>query len=338
MGGVYKKSNPTASREEVMHKKAKVPDKEAGGAKLRLDRRQFLGAAAAIGGSALLPGKANAYENFTGWPDRYGMLTDLTLCVGCRSCEKACNEANNLPSPDRPFDDASVFNEERRPTEKAYTVVNRYENPDGKGNPIYRKIQCNHCNEPGCASACPVHAYEKTPEGPVSYDQDLCFGCRYCMVACPFHVPAYDYHSALEPRVVKCTMCRPRILEGRIPACAEACPTGAVTFGKRKDLIKLARKRIETTPGKYIDHIYGEKEAGGTGWLYISGVPFEHLGFPTNLPDKPMIEMAKGFLSSVPVVFTVWPALFGMCYAALRHRDSLEEEKRASKDKEEVEK
>jgi formate dehydrogenase iron-sulfur subunit len=330
--------------EEFMYKKPKIPDKEggrgaeAGGSKLRLNRRQFLGAAAAIGGSALVPSEAHAYKNFTGWPDRYGMLTDTTLCVGCRSCEKACNEANKLPAADVPFDDASVFEQERRPTAKAYTVVNRYENPEETGKPVYRKIQCNHCNEPACASACPIHAYTKTPEGPVSYNEDLCFGCRYCMVACPFHVPAYDYDSALEPKVVKCTMCHPRIMEGRIPACAEACPTGAITFGKRDDLIKLARRKIQDQPGRYIDHIYGEKEAGGTSWLYISGVPFEHLGFPTNLPDKPPIALVKGFLSAVPLVFTVWPALFGMCYAALRHRDKLTEEERASKANEEVEK
>lgn len=177
------------------------------------------------------------------------------------------------------------------------------------------------------ASACPIHAYTKTPEGAVLYDPEKCFGCRYCMIACPFYVPAYDYESALEPKIVKCVMCHDRIKTGGIPACADACPVGAITFGKRSELINVARKKIMDNPDRYINHIYGEQEAGGTSWLYISGVPFEHYGFPTNLPKKPLIEETKGFLGAVPVVFTVWPALFGMAYAALRHREDMEKQK-----------
>lgn len=297
---------------------------------LKLSRRGFLGSIAALGSAALLGSykDASAFKGFSGRPDWYGCLTDLTVCVGCRSCEKACNESNKLPMPDLSFDDGSVFKKKRRPTEKAYTVVNQYKNPKDESKPIYRKVQCNHCNEPACASACPIHAYTKTPEGAVVYDPDKCFGCRYCMIACPFYIPAYEYNSALEPKIVKCTMCYDtRLKNGNIPACAEACPTGAITFGKRRDLIKLARKRITEKPDRYIDHIFGEHEVGGTGWLYISGVPFEQLDFPVNLPKNPLIEETKGFLGAVPVVFTVWPALFGMIHAALRHREDLDKKK-----------
>jgi Fe-S-cluster-containing dehydrogenase component len=248
------------------------------------------------------------------------VLYDLTLCVGCRTCEKACNEENKLAPPAVPFDDPSVFNETRRPMVESYTVVNRYPNPKDPDKPLYRKIQCNHCNEPACATACPIHAYTKTPEGPVTYDVNLCFGCRYCMVACPYYIPAYDYNSALEPRISKCTMCHHRVKEGRPTACSEACPTGALTFGKRADLIKLGRERIMKNPDKYVDHIFGEHEGGGTSWLYLSGVPFEHYGFPTNMQSAPMLENTKGFLASVPLVFTIWPALFGMLYSANQHR------------------
>lgn len=330
-----------------MHEDFKSPEKEEQGqsenktdksSNLKLSRRGFLGSIAAVGGIALVGGykDASASKDFSGWPDRFGCLTDLTACVGCRSCEKACNESNKLPAPDISFEDSSVFNEKRRPTEKAYTVVNRYKNPKDEGKPIYRKVQCNHCNEPACASACPIHAYTKTPEGAVVYDPDKCFGCRYCMIACPFYVPAYDYNSAFEPRIVKCTMCYDtRLKNGKMPACAEACPAGAITFGKRSDLIKLARKKIIEKPDRYIDHIYGEHEAGGTGWLYISGVPFEQLDFPTNLPKRPLIEETKGFLGAVPVVFTVWPALFGMVYAALRHRENIDKEDKHQNEKKE---
>lgn len=301
------------------------PGPEGSACTAGIDRRRFLGSLAAIGGCAVLasPGQALASKEFAGWPNSFGMLTDLTACVGCRSCEQACNEANNLPKPDAPFDEGAVFKEIRRPTASAYTVVNRYENPSDKDKPVYRKVQCNHCLEPACATACPAHAYSKTPEGAVLYNEDLCFGCRYCMVACPFYVPAYDYESALKPRVVKCVLCQGRLKSGGVPACAEACPAGALTFGKRSDLLKLARGRIVKNPEKYIDHIYGEHEVGGTSWLYISGVPFDQVGFPVDLPNNPLIEQTKGFLASVPVVFTVWPALFAMCYAAVKHRDKL---------------
>lgn len=290
----------------------------------QLTRRTFLKLTGAMSASLILkPENTSAYKEFSGWPDSFGCLTDLSECVGCRSCERACNEANALPPPSIPFDDGSVFMQKRRPDARAYTVVNRFEDPRNKNRFIFRKIQCNHCNEPACASACPIHAYEKTPEGAVLYDPSKCFGCRYCMIACPFYVPAYDYESALEPKIVKCIMCYPRIKAGKLPACVEACPAGAITFGKRKDLIELAREKIMRNPGRYVNHIYGEHEVGGTSWIYISPVPFEYLGFPTNIPNKPLIEEVKGFLGAVPVVFTVWPALFGMVYAAVKHRDEL---------------
>ena len=291
-----------------------------------MSRRSFL-ALGALGGCAAACSTATgaaAQQSFKGWPDSFGMLTDLTRCVGCRSCERACNEENNLPKPDKPFDDGSVFEHERRPDNKAYTVVNRY---DSGGSPVYRKIQCNHCLEPACATACPVHAYTKTPEGAVIYDKDVCFGCRYCMIACPFYVPAYDYDSALEPKIMKCVMCHDRLREGRAPACAEACPMGAVTFGRRDAILKLARKRIEEKPDGYIQHIYGEHEAGGTSWLYISGVPFEDLGFPQGVPEKPMIELTRNYLDSVPMVFTAWPAIFGLVYGAMRRKNNESDQK-----------
>lgn len=295
-------------------------DKSRGESKGGISRRGFLtlGAMGGCAAACTASSKASAYSEFSGWPGSFGMLTDFTKCVGCRSCEKACNKQNNLPEPEKPFDDASVFEETRKPEAWAYTVVNRYENKANPDRPIYRKIQCNHCLEPACATACPIHAYTKTPEGAVIYDKDLCFGCRYCVIACPFYMPAYDYESALEPQIQKCILCYPRLREGKAPACAEACPMGAVTFGKRDALLKLARKRIKENPDKYVDHIYGEKEAGGTSWLYLSGVPFEEIGFPQGVPKKPMIELTRGFLDSVPMIFVTWPAIFGLVYSAVR--------------------
>ena len=151
-----------------------------------------------------------------------------------------------------------------------------------------------HCNEPACASACLVGALTKTPEGPVTYNKDVCIGCRYCMIACPFNVPAYEYHDAFAPQVQKCNMCQERFLKTKKPpACLSICPQEVMTFGKRKDLIDIGRERITNHPGKYQDHIYGINEAGGTSWLYLSSIPFADLGFPTDLGTKAYPEYTR---------------------------------------------
>jgi hypothetical protein len=145
------------------------------------------------------------------------------------------------------------------------------------------------------------------------------------MTACPFNIPAFEYHNAASPAIKKCTMCHHRIVKGMVPACAEACPVQGITFGKRSKLIKQARERIRSDGG-YIDHIYGEYEVGGTDWLYISRVPFEELGFDMNLGTTPYPEFTKGFLSAVPVVLVTWPALLvGISVLAKRGRETGED-------------
>jgi Fe-S-cluster-containing dehydrogenase component len=269
----------------------------------------------AAGVAVAVPGVGRAaHKEFTGYPDSGGVLHDTTLCIGCRRCEKACAEVNDLPAPEKPFDDMSVFEQKRRTDDKSYTVVNRYEIEGYSDSPVFRKFQCNHCQEPACMSACFVSAYSKTPEGAVAYDASVCVGCRYCMVACPFGVPTYEYHEVLEPKVMKCTMCRPRLLEGKLPGCVEACPQEALVYGKRDDLIAVARERIRRHPTRYVDHIYGEHEMGGTNWLYISGVPFEKLGFRTDLGSEPAPDLTAGALAVVPIVIGLWPALLGGIY------------------------
>ncbi|GAM08879.1 hypothetical protein OR1_01153 [Geobacter sp. OR-1] len=288
-----------------------------------MKRRDFLkgclmcSAAAAVGTGS----KAQAAGSFEGYPDAMGVLVDLTRCVGCRSCEAACNKEQRLPEPDVPFDDTSVFEEKRRPTERAYTVVNKYET--GQGEPVYRKIQCNHCNEPACLTSCFVNAYTKTKEGAVIYNPKICVGCRNCMIACPFNVPGYSYSSAFNPVVKKCIFCHDtRLKNGRPPACVEACPQEVLTFGKRADLIKLGHERIRETPTRYYDKIYGEKEVGGTGWLYLSSVPFDKVGFDTTLQNEPIISNVKDFLGMVPMVLAIWPALFtGVHLLSTKNKD-----------------
>ncbi len=294
---------------------------------MRMNRRDFLKAGGALVGVSLTGSREGAAaHSFTGYPDRYGMLSDLTRCIGCRRCESACNKANNLPPPRTSFETTSVFEEKRRPyvaDVQSYTVVNRFE-VDGKE--VFRKVQCMHCEEPACVSACLVGALKKSPEGPVVWNEKLCIGCRYCITACPFYVPAFEYSSAFDPRIQKCFMCYQRITKGIVPACAEACPVEAITFGKRSSLLKLARTRIWGEPDKYIDHVYGEREAGGTGWLYISGVPFSELDFPMNLGTTSFPEYTKDFLAMVNLTLVSWPAVFGGIYLMTKDRDKTHEE------------
>ncbi len=304
-----------------------------------LSRRHFLRATAALAGSMALAGlvegrAALAAEDFSGYPDRYGMLTDVTKCIGCRMCEIACAKANDLPAPPT---DPTVFERRRRPTVQAYTVVNRYDNP-ATGSPVYRKVQCMHCDEPACVSACLVKALKKTPEGPVVYDENLCMGCRYCMIACPFSILSYEYAEPLTPRVRKCIMCYWQATkDGNAPACASACPTKATIFGKRNELLKLARERIVQEPGKYVDHIYGEHEAGGTGWLYLSAVPFDQLGLPADLGRTPFPEFTRDFLLAVPVAYVTVPPLLAGINAVMKRREKISAEEATAHEQEENE-
>ena len=211
-----------------------------------------------------------------------------------------------------------------------YSVVNRYDGGGAGSKPVYHKNQCNHCLEPACASACFVKAFDKTAEGAVVYDASVCVGCWYCMIACPFEIPTYEYDKALAPRVTKCTLCHPRILEGKLPGCVESCPTEALTFGKRDDLLKIARERIRKDPDTYVDHIYGENEMGGTSWLYISNVPFRELGMREDLGVTPAPALTAGALGAVPIVVGLWPVLLtGIC-AISQRKDKVAEEEQAA--------
>ncbi|MGE5235086.1 MAG: 4Fe-4S dicluster domain-containing protein [Acidobacteriota bacterium] len=244
---------------------------------------------------------------------------DTTKCIGCRKCEWACNQANGLPvQPLDSFEDTSVFAGMRRPDVGHYTVVNRFPGPAGSDRPLFVKVQCMHCDDPACASACLVSALEKGKDGAVTYTPWRCMGCRYCMVACPFQVPAYEYENAVDPRIRKCTFCSERVSqEGRVPACVEICPPQCLTFGKRSDLIGLAHRLIHNGPGSYVGALYGEKEVGGTSWLYLSSVPFPQIGFPPlgEAPPPRLTEaMQHGvFKDAIPPL-----ALFGLLAGIMR--------------------
>jgi len=150
-------------------------------------------------------------------------------------------------------------------------------------------------------------------------------GCRFCMLSCPFNIPQFEYEKAI-PRIMKCHLCFERLQGGEEPACVETCPEEAIVFGTRRDLLDEARTRIYTEPDGYVHHIYGEHEAGGTGWLYLASVPFEQLGFNTNIGMRAYPELPKGFLYSVAVVFLLWPPFLLALSRATGGADEAEEE------------
>ncbi len=263
-----------------------------------MNRRNFVKTLGAIGVSTI-PLSAEE-KNRSSNPEFYSVLIDTTYCAGCRSCEQACAEVNGLPEIDP---DDSVFDSERKTSVTQLSLVNRYDTDAGE---IFAKKQCMHCAQPACASACLTKAMYKTKEGPVIWREDKCMGCRFCMISCPFEIPKFEYESN-NPSIKKCTMCFSRLKEGEKPACVEACPAEAILFGKRSELIKIARERIVNNPDDYYDHIYGENEAGGTGALYLSAVPFDQIGFRNEIGNESYPELTTGFLYSVPLILTLWP-------------------------------
>jgi formate dehydrogenase iron-sulfur subunit len=267
---------------------------------MSIDRRSFL-KTLGVAGLTLAVGKGFGSDTTDGDPTEFrAMLFDSTLCIGCKSCEKACAKAHNFPEPDDEIKPDVL----RKTSETRRGVINNHTTSVGE---VFVRNQCMHCNEPACAAACLTQAMYKTKEGPVIWREDKCMGCRYCMVSCPFDVPKFEYQST-NPKIQKCDMCYERIIKGGIPACAEACGD-ALIFGTRRELITEARKRIAENPESYHNQIYGEDVAGGTGLLYLSPAPFDELGFNPKLQNTSYPALTKGFLYSVPSVFVLVPTL-----------------------------
>jgi formate dehydrogenase iron-sulfur subunit len=236
------------------------------------------------------------------------LLYDATLCIGCKLCEQACAERNRLPYND------TLADQPRLSAYKLTAVLSQ-------GDKYMRRL-CMHCNDPTCASVCPVGAFQKTADGPVTYDAGRCMGCRYCMMACPFQVPAYEWDKQL-PIVRKCDLCADRVAQGGVTACAEVCPTGATRFGDREALIGEAQQRLRDKPSDYLQHIYGIEEVGGTSVLLLSGVPFEQFGYKTDLLHEPMPLLTWRVLRHIPDIVSIGSVLLGGIWWITHRRDEV---------------
>lgn len=231
------------------------------------------------------------------------VLVDLTRCIGCRGCQVACKEWNERKARETSF--RGDYTNPAKLSSDCYTRI-RFVESEKNGRPVWSfvKDQCMHCTNPACVSACPVAALKKTAAGPVVYDYDRCIGCRYCMTACPFHIPKYEWEST-EPWVQKCGFCSERIADGMAPACIKTCPTGTLFYDDHDKVVAEAKRRLGAEPGKYVEHIYGMEEVGGTSWMYLSAVPFAELGFNTDLRKEPLPALTWQYISHIPALFGV---------------------------------
>ena len=260
------------------------------------------------------------------------ILVDTTRCIGCGACVAACKLVNGLPLDESDAGkelSANSLSEGElvafaqshgelggKLSAKALNIV------EAHGGVFVRRF-CMHCQDPTCASVCPVGALRKTAAGPVIYEADRCMGCRYCMVVCPFGIPRYEWNVVLTPKIRKCTMCAPRQAKGLQPACTEACPVQASIFGGRDELLREAEKRLRENPTGYVQQIYGKEEVGGTSVLYLSAIPFEQLGLPSNLPHDALPMYTYRVLSKIPNLVTLGGVLLGGIWWITNRREEV---------------
>lgn len=266
------------------------------------------------------------------------VLYDANRCTACRGCQSACKQWNqndeNIPTVENGVASLNWGSYENPPQLSAHTWTRiRFTELEynGKFHWVFLKLQCMHCEHPACAAACPVGALQKTPEGPVVYYEERCIGCRYCMVACPFGIPTFEWESPV-PWIRKCTFCADRMSAGMEPACVKTCPTNALEIGDREQLLAEAKRRINNSPDKYVNHIYGENEVGGTSWLYISPVPFDKLGLPV-LGSEPVTVDVERAMGAVPSVLLGVAAAMAGIYWIFRRREKMKQEKASEKEK-----
>lgn len=318
-----------------------------------VSRRNFLKLA---GSSALVSTAAatvdvEARPNKKPAPQAVGMLYDATICIGCKACVAGCKEANNMPVDS--MTEPPIWDTPLDISDKTLNVIEVYKNGSAevKDREVdgysFMKRHCMHCVDAVCVSVCPVSAMRKNPiTGVVTHHPEVCIGCRYCSFACPFNVPAYEFDNPLG-QIQKCQFCDHRLVEGKLPGCVEACPTGASLFGSYEDILAEAKRRLSMRPGEeyeyplntvdsphrhvatvkeYEDHMYGDAdEGGGTQVVVLSGVPFTKLGLP-DLPEKSAASRSESVQHTLYKGMIAPALLFaGLLYITRKHTQNMHE-------------
>lgn len=322
-----------------------------------MDRRSFLKTATLGTAAACVSTVAEARPNLEPAPEAVGMLYDATLCIGCKACVSACKETNSMDpvinGGNSQYDSAMDLSSDTLNVIKVYSNGTAEVKDSETDGFAFEKRSCMHCVDPGCVSVCPVTAMRQDPlTGIVTHHADACIGCRTCMGGCPYNVPQFEYDEAFG-RIQKCQMCNQegveRISKGGMTACAEVCPTGATLFGPRTQLLEEAKRRMTLKEGdtynyprgdiskpdsyhekdldaNYHNHVWGEKEAGGTNVMHISAIPFDKLGMPP-LEDRSYASKSETLQHTLykgmalPAV-----ALAGLTYMVKRNKDKDGEE------------
>lgn len=278
---------------------------------MTISRRDFLKVAGLAAGGALAFPQAVSAASATKTEDHLAMLYDATICVGCNACTNACRQWNEtVPETDARL----VYDAPAELSADTYTLIQLFQ---GEDEYSFVKRQCMHCVDPACVSGCPVQALQKTAAGPVTYDKERCIGCRYCMYTCPYHVPRFEWETARFPVIAKCHFCYESRIQTGVggPACADRCPTGALVWGRRGDLLAEAQRRLDENPGRYVNYIYGKDDVGGTSVLYLSHVPFEKLGLEDLGTDPVPLVSEQTSEIVLPTIFVGGPLIL----AAIRY-------------------
>jgi len=278
---------------------------------METDRRSLLKVVAASATLSVVPATAEARERRKAPANAVGLLYDTTKCIGCKACVVACKEANGLPADTTGYG-GGLYDAPQSLNETTKNIIQLYEEGDERS---FVKKQCMHCIDPGCVGACMLGALSKREYGIVTWDPDLCIGCRYCQMACPFNVPKFEW-SKVAPKIVKCELCNHRLAEGKEPACSEVCPRQAVIFGKYTELLTEAHRRLTEHPDRYVPKVYGEHDLGGTQVLYLSHVPFEKIGFRF-ADEQPVPETQQSVQHAVYKGFAAPLALYGLLGAVM---------------------
>lgn len=268
-------------------------------------------------------------------------LIDVSKCIGCKACQVACMEWNDLR--DEIGDNVGVYDNPADLTSESWTLMRFAEYEDDKGDLewLIRKDGCMHCAEPGCLTACPSPgAIVQHTNGIVDFNQENCIGCGYCIAGCPFDIPRI---SEKDNKAYKCTLCSDRVAVGQEPACVKTCPTGAIVFGSKEDMKVHAQERIEDLKSRGYENagLYDPQGVGGTHVMYVlhhADDPTLYSDLPADPKISPTVSLWKGLAKPFGVAMMALTAAVGFLhYIRKGPLETTEEDERQAQEESNVE-
>jgi formate dehydrogenase iron-sulfur subunit len=244
-------------------------------------------------------------------------LIDVSRCIGCKACQSACMEWNDLRPEMEEFVGAYDNPHDLGPA--AWTIMRftEWENESDNLEWLIRKDGCMHCSDPGCLKACPSPgAIVQYANGIVDFISENCIGCGYCVKGCPFNIPRI---SEADHKAYKCTLCSDRVAVGQAPACAKACPTGAILFGTKSDMTDWAQERIIDLKERGFENagLYDPQGVGGTHVMYVlhhADKPSIYAGLPDKPQISPLVQLWKGVMKPVALAGLAATAVAGFLH------------------------